>query len=570
MINIKKVKNIPELIANDIEETLGSNHISTSIYGSPVSDKQRDILEDSSKKKDAVPPIKLFIVVKKFDESCLVKLSLVFSKWKKRVGDRLESPIITEPEELQGILDSVPEKILDLKNNYRVLAGDDLQELSAEPEYEYLRAQVELAIRHHVYSLRHDLFDVLFKEKSMEDYLKQLWVYCIGTLRNYHRLVKPDLKSTQEHIQAFYEEFPQGKPPISDLLEKFYQVLNNRPVDSIGKANLFKLSIGIMSDVLQPMLLKVDNMGPKKTYMDSVDIPTDDLLNNKIELKIKSADRALKEKIQSALKVRDRELQKRVKLFIDRYKSEYRKRVEEEVNRIKKHYDEKYEKDMTKLEKELTERIEINTANSLESKISKEQDKLKRDLKQVETDLKHEYNKKEKELKRVYKQKTKEFKKGLLEKDRKLTNAFKAKEKGIIEKMKLREKKNIEQLKQKAKKEYEELAEKLKNEIDMKKKEIEMRKQLEDEIFEKKEDMKKLLELQIECEKFKLESKRLEFDLSLKDKELDYLKQHKPKYIKSRHEVEPTLQKDDIDLDFSMDNDEDIFKKILNKNKSLN
>jgi hypothetical protein len=582
MIDINKVKNVPELIAKDIEETLGPNHISTSVFGSPVSyNENSDLSSSDSENETLTQPIKLFIVVKSFDENCLVKLSLIFSNWKKRLGPQLESPIITEPLELRGILDSIPEKILELKNNYKIVAGEDLQELSAEPEFEYLRAQAELAIRHHVYSLRHDLFDVLFSKKSMEDYLKQLWVFCISTLRNYHRLVEPELNTTQEHIQSFYDEFPQGKPALGELLEKFYQVLNNRPVDSIGKANLFKLSIGIARNVLQPMLIKVDNMGPKKSLGDPVTFPVDDLINKKIVLKIDSADTNLKEKIQSAFKVRDHELQKRMKLYLGRYKSEYRKRVETEVNRIRDFYSNKYQKDLSVIEKELTERIEINTANSFETKISKERDKLKKEIDQLRTELDRDHKQREKELERVYKLNEKELAKNYREKEQQAGKIFRGKEKKIVAKMRKREEEKIDlfkhkekdriaRFKQKADKRYEELEKKLGSEIEMNKKEIDLRKKLENEIFEKKEDMKKLFELQIECERNKLEAKRLEFDLSLKDKELDILKQHsRTKYYKPRPEFEDESPDENIEIDYEPESEGDLFKKILNDNKSL-
>jgi len=576
MVDIKKVKNVPELIAKEIDDTLGPNHISTSVFGSPT-DSNQDAVMDDIETDTYKSPIKLFIVVKSFDENCLVKLSLIFSKWKKKLGPQLESPIITEPLELRGILDSIPEKILELKNNYKIVAGEDLKELSEEPEFEYLRAQTELAIRHHVYSLRHDLFDVLFGKKSMEDYLKQLWVFCISTLRNYHRLVEPDLKTTQEHLQSFYDEFPQGKPVLGELLEKFYQVLNNRPVDSIGKANLFKLSIGIVRLVLQPMLIKVDNMGPKKSIGDPITFPVDDLMNKRIVLKIDSMDGALKEKIHTAFKVRDHELKKRIKLYLNRYKTEYRKRVESEVDRIRDFYAEKYQKDLSTLEKELTERVEINTANKFETKISKERDKLSKEIDKLRTELEREHKQKERELVQDYKMKEKELMQSFRDKEQEAGKIYKGKEKKIVAKMRQREQEKIAMLKQKEKdrlarlkqkadKRYDELEKKLRAEIEMNKKEIELRKKLENEIFEKKNDMRKLFELEVELEKNKLEAKQLEFDLSVRDKELETLRRHGST---KQFKPQPEFERRSTDEDLEPESEEDLFKKILNRNKSL-
>ncbi len=548
MLEIKKVKNIPELIVKEIVDALGENHISSLIYGSKITSASNDEEDnDLAEDMNLLEPIRLFIVVNSFDESCLLKLSVIFNKWKKILGDRVESPYITEHTELLGILDSVPEKILELRTNYKVIAGEDLKELSSEPEYEYLRAQIELTVRHYVYTLRHDLFEVLFDKKGIEEYLRELWVFCISTLRFYHRVTKPTLKTTPEHIQAFNQEFPDCKGILSELLEKIYRIVNNDSVTSIGKASIYKLSVSILGKVLHPILIKIDNLGPNKGFRDQMSAPKDNLVDTTIELKLSASDPALKAKIEAAFRARELQLQKRLKKLFDDYKAKYNKKVEIEMVKLENALTNKFEAEQHNREKEMEKINEIDKANYLETKLSEERAKLK-----------HEYERAEKSLIKESKQKEKE-----------LLKELKNSEKSLIKQNKEKVK-EFQSIQRQLEKGHEQITKKLRFELEMSEKELELRKRVESEILDKKQDLKQVLELEIECERNKLETKRLKFDLSLKDKELEFAMQNnRARVYHPPRDIEKPVSDDRGIDEYEQEEEEDLFKKIRENNKIL-
>lgn len=545
---MQKVKNLPELIVKEIVDALGDNHISTLMYGSkmPVKDHEEES-EGLTDDKILAEPVRLFIVVRNFNESCLLKLSVIFNKWKKILGDRVESPYITEHTELLGILDSVPEKILELKTNYSVIAGEDLKELSSDPEYEYLRAQIELTVRHYVYTLRHDLFEVLFDKKGVEEYLRELWVFCISTLRFYHRITKPDLMTTPEHIQAFNQEFPDCKGILSELLEKIYRTINNQQVKSIGKANIYKLSVNILGKVLHPILINIDNLGPNKAFRDQMSAPQEKFVETKIDLKLSATDPRLKEKIEAAFRARELQLQKRLKQLLERYKSDYNKKIEIEMLKIENAMAKKFEEELSAQEKEFAKTHEIDKANYLETKLSEEREKLS-----------NKYDRDLKAIMKETKQKEQEFLKEYKLKDKELVKSHKEREKELL----------VAQ--RKLEKAYNSETKKLKMELEMSEKELDLRKRVETEISDKKQDLKQLLELEIECERNRLEAKRLEFDLALKEKELELARKGR---IQKSHYPDKYIERPSPDTKGHDDNEDeeegDLFKKILENNKIL-
>jgi hypothetical protein len=229
-------------IAKEIQEILGSNHVSTMVHGQFL-----DYGES-----DGASNIPLLIVVKKFDEGASLKIFKVLKKW-SRIG--VETPYVAELDDLSGMLDSIPSKLLDIKTKYVVLEGQDILELKTEPEFEYLRAQVELEIRRTIYNLRHDLIDVMLRKIAIDAYLKNLALACLASIKSYHLVLKPEIKSNNQHLEYFYREFPTGKKYLTSLLEVVYAKERSQESD------LLELITNVIDEVVQPLLVKVDQAG---------------------------------------------------------------------------------------------------------------------------------------------------------------------------------------------------------------------------------------------------------------------------------------------------------------------
>ena len=229
-------------IAKEIQEILGSNHVSTMVHG--------QFLEYGE--SEGASNIPLLIVVKKFDEGASLKIFKVLKKW-SRIG--VETPYVAELDDLSGMLDSIPSKLLDIKTKYVVLEGQDILELKTEPEFEYLRAQVELEIRRTIYNLRHDLIDVMLRKIPIDAYLKNLALACLASIKSYHLVLKPEIKSNNQHLEYFYREFPTGKKYLTSLLEVVYAKERSQESD------LLELITNVIDEVVQPLLVKVDQAG---------------------------------------------------------------------------------------------------------------------------------------------------------------------------------------------------------------------------------------------------------------------------------------------------------------------
>jgi hypothetical protein len=230
-------------MAKELQEILGKNHVSTMVYG--------QFLEDA--KGEAQGNIPLLIVVKKFDETSSLKIYKVLKRWMD-VG--IETPYIAELDDLSGMLDSIPAKLMDIKGRYQVLEGDDILEFRSEPEFEYLRAQAELEIRRNIYNLRHDLIEVMLRRIPIDRYLKSLSITCLSSIRSFHRITRPDIGTNNQHLEYFYREFPSGQKPLVNLLECIYST-HPDPEET----DLLELITEVIDEVFQPMLIKIDHIG---------------------------------------------------------------------------------------------------------------------------------------------------------------------------------------------------------------------------------------------------------------------------------------------------------------------
>ncbi len=227
-------------VADEIQQALGDNHISTLVFGAPV---VGNYMEGKTK-------IPIFNVVEKFDTECAKKMSVIAKKWS--IND-IEGPYIVEMDDIEGMSDSIPEELLDVMMNYQVLEGMDVIKAMPKLNQEHLRAQAELAVRRYIYNLRWRLTQVIGNEKEMDAYLNNLAFYSQLSIRIYHRLTYPWIKSTEEHLEKFVEDFPDSKDHLKELLNHIYmsEELTTDPVE---------LSTSLIDTVLQPMLVAIDAM----------------------------------------------------------------------------------------------------------------------------------------------------------------------------------------------------------------------------------------------------------------------------------------------------------------------
>lgn len=232
-----------KVIAKEIQDILGPNHVSTMVYG--------HFLDDVIDNVDSTIP--MLIVVKKFDETTSLKIYKVLKQWMKH---GIEVPYVAELDDLSGMLDSIPNKLMDIKARYQVLQGEDLLELRAEPEFEYLRAQVELELRRNIYNLRHDLLEVMLRRIPIDRYMKNAALTCLSSIKAFHAVTRPDITSNNQHLEYFYREFPAARDPLRGLLEMVYSKQINT-----SEKDLLDLLTKVIDEVIQPMLIKVDNIG---------------------------------------------------------------------------------------------------------------------------------------------------------------------------------------------------------------------------------------------------------------------------------------------------------------------
>jgi hypothetical protein len=136
-----------------------------------------------------------------------------------------------------------------------VLEGQDILELRTEPEFEYMRAQVELELRRTIYNLRHDLIEVMLRKISIDAYLKNLALACLASIKSYHLVLKPEIRTNNQHLEYFYREFPTGKKYLTALLGVVYAKERSQESD------LLELITNVIDEVVQPLLVKVDQAG---------------------------------------------------------------------------------------------------------------------------------------------------------------------------------------------------------------------------------------------------------------------------------------------------------------------
>jgi hypothetical protein len=150
--------------------------------------------------------------------------------------------------------DSVPEELLNVTKNYTVLEGTDVLKTIPQFDKEHLRAQAELTIRRYIFTLRWTLPQVLHNNFQLKCYMNNLAFYCQLSIQLYHRITQPEIKKPEDHINKFYEEFPESRISFETLLNHIY---NNKPIED-KPVELLTITI---DHVLQIILKKIDQLG---------------------------------------------------------------------------------------------------------------------------------------------------------------------------------------------------------------------------------------------------------------------------------------------------------------------
>lgn len=242
---IKKPMDIAKEVANEIKTEIAENHISTVVYDIPTPE---EFLEG----KSSIP---IFVVVNKFDSSVATKLAGIAQKWGE---EGIEGPFIAEMNDLKGMEDSVPDELWNVSRNYSVLEGSDVLKEIPQFKPEYQRAQAELAIRRYIFTLRWTLPQVMHNSFQLKCYMNNLAFYSQLAIQLYHRISNEDIHTPEEHIDKFYEEFPDSKESLESLLNHVY---NNEDIDSSS----IDLLTNTIDKVLQTILTKVDKLGKEQT-----------------------------------------------------------------------------------------------------------------------------------------------------------------------------------------------------------------------------------------------------------------------------------------------------------------
>lgn len=157
-----KIPKNPEQIfqefTNDYKNTFGDDLIAIILYGSAARG------EYIYKKSD----INFLIVLNESAIKSLRNLLPFISKWKKR---NVSTPLMLTPEYIQSALDSFPIEFMTMKQNYRVVYGEDiLAEIEIQPRH--LRLQCEREMRGKLLSLREGYLNTNGKSSMIKRLIK--------------------------------------------------------------------------------------------------------------------------------------------------------------------------------------------------------------------------------------------------------------------------------------------------------------------------------------------------------------------------------------------------------------
>ena len=167
---------------------------------------------------------------------------------------KLSNPLILELNEIEGMMDSVPQLFLNILVHYQTIYGKTLFKGLSAISQEHLRAHTERVLRDHLFQGRIELISGMGDINEMVSRLENLWEILYCSIRMFHLIKKPWLTIEKEHMESFYNEFPVAKESFGDFDRK-------KMVD-MKLDDLEKIGYSIVLEGIRPMLDNVDKMGP--------------------------------------------------------------------------------------------------------------------------------------------------------------------------------------------------------------------------------------------------------------------------------------------------------------------
>jgi hypothetical protein len=522
-------------IASEIKEKLGHNHVSTII--------QLDLSKTEDKIEKKLP--QFLIIVKNFDKFTIMMITNVL----KEYSEDLAIPFVVEYKDLRGMLDSIPKSFLDIKMNYLVLAGEDITEMIKPPSYEHFRAQNELILRNDLTKLRRDLISVMSHKMSFQEYIKDLSIVALNSIRNYYKIIDPKLQTTEDLITRFIQDFPDGNESLQKILEFTYSTIKGKEITDEDKLQLI---LSTFDNVLQPLLIELNEIGIEfeKNLMKDSDRLSFEEFVDKYSDEISRLQDAMCREFEDTSVKQGRILRGELELKFRKREKTLIKKYEEEINNIKN----RYESQLEAQQKAYDEEVEHRAETFIDEKLVAEREQMKQDyedkIKKIRDELEFKYittdlHDKEEKLRKEFNQYEKKLRDDFDKREKTLRAELEIKEKNYKDSMELDYKARLEDEKDKLRKDFnEELeetlnrklrkqekkfeAEKLKREKalertllkEFSRKERELLQKFKRDLQAKEKEVKNRLELEFERAKGKVESRRYDELMKIVDKEI--------------------------------------------------
>ncbi len=228
-------------LAADLDAAFGDNHRS-SIMFSPSLHRPED---------DTVQSVRVLSIVRRFSPDAVHAAAELASKYTD-LG--FAGPYLLTEVDIEGMVDSVPDQLLDIMSGYQLVAGEDLlAPLLDALDLEHIRAQTEQRVRNIIIDLRWDLVGAL-DEAALEAYLTELGHQTLFVIQLYHLLRRHPPMLLDEHIDRIIDAFPAAKEPLQLLAAHVYE---GRGLSYHAQ---LELVIEVLYGVLLPLLTRIDTM----------------------------------------------------------------------------------------------------------------------------------------------------------------------------------------------------------------------------------------------------------------------------------------------------------------------
>jgi hypothetical protein len=588
-------------IAYELKEKLGPNHVSTILH--------LDSIDPASELENKLP--QFLIIVKNFDKFTIMMITNIL----KEYGDQFDVPYVVEYKDVYGMLDSIPRSFLDFKMNYLILAGEDVLEMIKPPSYEHFRAQTELILRNDITKLRRDLIRVMSHKLSSQNYLKELSVIALNGIRNYYQIIDPKLRTTEDLIIAFNNDFPDGNESLQKILEYTFNTIKGKKLE---EEDTLQLILSTFDNILQPLLIEINNLGiefEKNLTKESERLTFEEFIDKYNEEISRLQDAMYREFDDTSIK-RERILRGELELKFRKREKALIENYEAEVENLKS----KYEKQLEVQEKSYNDEVEARTETHIEEKLNEERKRLEDEynekIKKIRDELEYKYittdlHDKEEKLRKEYNDYEKKLRDDFDKREKALKHELELKEDNFRKSMELEFKAKLEDEKEKIRKDFiEELDSTLARNLrkqekkyeaeimrreraleksllkDFARQSRELKQQFKHDLQLKEKEVKTRLELDFERKKGKLEEKRYDELMKIVDKEIelrykelekiqsDLIKafQSTPNGFdnsKSSQEIKYTRNYISPPENNESDDEKDLFSKILRDNRAL-